>query len=105
MDINEVIVSLTKEYIKPLFPVYKITYFQTHVIFTDDDDNNNILHTCRKESLFMLKEIDELITYSNKEVFAISQKAIDKYNIDKYLMVDGDCPFENIIIVDIIKVA
>lgn len=109
MELNDIIVSLAKEYLKPLSPIFKVEFFQSHIIYVNEDDDldgdKNIIHTCKKENLFMLKDTTELINYSYNSVLTISPKAIEKYNNDKYLIIEGDSSYENIIIIDIVRVA
>ena len=103
---EEVIVSLAKEYLEPVFPVYKLKYFQSHVVFPDDDnDEYNLVHSCQKEGLFALKETEELVSYSCKHISTISQKAVDLFHEQHYLIADGNCVYENLIITEILRIA
>ena len=44
-DINETIASITMEYLKPKYPVYKIKVVESYISFDDDEDYQLNTHT------------------------------------------------------------
>jgi|DEB0MinimDraft_6_1074348.scaffolds.fasta_scaffold10813_2 hypothetical protein len=79
-DLNEIIKDITKEYLQPKNPIYKITYIMSHYWIDEDDEIECEMIKCIKifEILPELKN-DEWVGKQQNNKGEMSKKCLDFY--------------------------